>query len=215
MLVLVLRLDVQLDGGLVLPSLCDLRHFLYQKIQVYVFLGVLIVQVDVLTTDLCDCYLLHVVESFNDLGYFFRAFDDDNGPFVADSRDKSRPRSRLKGRWGRTVDKSHLSINHIDLNIAKSTVNAFQDGHRQQRVQYLHNEGTRLELPEVILVKLLGAEILIKRNRLRVDLTAVPYQLYSMLLSVELIEGNVRNGQGIPHGQFGKCNIVLLLLSEF
>lgn len=187
MLVLVLGLNVQLNCGLVLSSLRDLRHFLYQEIQVHVFLGVLIVQVDVLATDPCDCYLLHVVESFNDLGHFFRAFDDDNGPFVADSGNKGRARSRLEWRRRRTVYKADLAINHINLNIAQSAVYAFQDGHRQQRVQYLHNERTRLELPEVVLVKLLGTEVLVKRDRFRVDLTAVPYQLHRMLLSVQLI----------------------------
>lgn len=84
MLVLVLRLDVQLYRCLVLSSLSDLRHFFDKEVQVHVFLGVLIVQVDVFATDLRDCYLLHVVESFDYLGYFFRALNDDNRPFVAD-----------------------------------------------------------------------------------------------------------------------------------
>ena len=53
-------------------------------------------------------------------------------------------------------------------------INILDDSDGDEGVQYLTDEGTRLKLPEVILVEDLGVEILVKSSSLCMNLAAIP-----------------------------------------
>lgn len=75
---------MQFDGGAVFAGLGDCGDLLDEELEEVVLLGVFVVEVSVFAADFGDGDLLHVVESFDYLGYLLGAFDYDNGPFVAD-----------------------------------------------------------------------------------------------------------------------------------
>ena len=77
---------MQLEGSLVVFNRSYLRNLLQDKVDVYVFLRVFVIEIDVFAANFSDCYLLHIVKAFKDLSYLFRALYHDYSPFCADRR---------------------------------------------------------------------------------------------------------------------------------
>jgi hypothetical protein len=159
-----------------------------EEVKVNVFLGILIEELCVFATNFSDIDLLHVVESFNDLGDLFRTFDNNDGPFVANSGHKGDSWLGLEGSGRGSFDKGCLAFDHVDFDIVEPSVDTLNDGDRDERVENLIDEGAGLEFSEIVFIEFFGAEVLVDGRRFGMDLTTVPNKLNCMFFTVEFVK---------------------------
>ena len=134
LLIFILSLNVKFDWCLILPILSNNRDFLYQKIHINILFWSSVIKISIFTANFRYCNLFHIIESLDDLSNFFWSLNYDDSPFIANWWNKGNSWSWFKRNRSWTIIKIDLTINHIDLNIIKSTWNTLQDGNWKQRI---------------------------------------------------------------------------------
>ena len=134
LLIFILGLDMKFDWCLILPILSNNRNFFYQKIHVYILFWSSIIKISIFTAYFRYCNLLHIIEPLDNLSNLFWTLDYNDSPLITKWGNKGNSWPWLKRYRSWAIIKIYLSINHIDLNIIKSTWNTLQDCNWKQRI---------------------------------------------------------------------------------